>query len=719
MSPPDFKGSSVRYSCMHKSFHMFSNRWPVAFAFVLAVSFAAAAPFLAWPALASESGYVPGGYNLVFSDEFADGAISTDRWMKTNPYGVDRLSANGEDEHYTSDGSNHVMSGNGSLALRGKNDDADSASNYYGSAALKLVATASPSYGGPNQTVTVTPNTNYVFKASLKGHGQKFRFAVTGAAWNLITPLDEYAYATSDWTEASTSTFNSGSNTVMHIQLQEHTNVAGAVYIDNAFFGVEGGVNLLTNGDFENSSTSWGGLTGKWAITNGETVVPYAGSAALKLVATNTAVWAGPFQNITVAPSTDYIFKARIKGSGQNVRWTVLAGSSWSTVLLQQNTATTEWTEVNTPVFNSGSNTVMHIQLQDSGTTPGSLFIDEAFFGVEGGANLLTNGGFESGWNGWLLGTNQGSRWSIPGSCLYELGNCTSAWITAKSHFRYGYFESRAKINSITQGIWPAYWLYGVTASPREWDIFEFINSPNTVYQTPHFHGNDTYDCHGSVSDRPFNDAGQYHIYGFLWTDTEIKWYVDGVETRRCNVTMDDPDHSWMWLYHNLSLGGNWPGRTNANTAWPAEYSIDYTRVYQNANGAVTVNGVTELVDPQSLPGSQEGASNQRAKIDFWKASLFKTKTQCPTRLKLAISGKHFHDDIKVMLGDEKALSVDVKSSKKLVASFCLNKFLKKNQKINKKAITVKNPGTKTVKAKKEIDFSIFTKSPERVISPR
>ena len=34
----------------------------------------------------------------------------------------------------------------------------------------------------------------------------------------------------------------------------------------------------------------------------------------------------------------------------------------------------------------------------------------------------------------------------------------------------------------------------------------------------------------------------------------------------------------------NLAVGGNWPGSPNSSTPFPAQYKIDYVRVYRWVN---------------------------------------------------------------------------------------------------------------------------------------
>ena len=96
---------------------------------------------------------------------------------------------------------------------------------------------------------------------------------------------------------------------------------------------------------------------------------------------------------------------------------------------------------------------------------------------------------------------------------------------------------------------------------------------------------------------------------------------------------------------------------------------------------------------------------NKRAKIYSWKAYQYeKPNSQCIQRIKLEINGKYFDKDAEVKIGGSKASSVDRKSSKKIVAKFCLTKLL--NKKVGpERSVSVTNPSTERKKASKKINL--------------
>lgn len=116
----------------------------------------------------------------------------------------------------------------------------------------------------------------------------------------------------------------------------------------------------------------------------------------------------------------------------------------------------------------------------------------------------------------------------------------------------------------------------------------------------------------------------------------------------------------------------------------------------------------TTFTDDPGVPeNSSSPEQTKKAKITFWKAYKYidSNKPNCPQRLKLIINGKHFDKDANVWIGNREAASVNVQSSKKIVAKFCLTKLL--NEKNNhKRKIYVKNPDTDTTEADKRIDLN-------------
>lgn len=95
----------------------------------------------------------------------------------------------------------------------------------------------------------------------------------------------------------------------------------------------------------------------------------------------------------------------------------------------------------------------------------------------------------------------------------------------------------------------------------------------------------------------------------------------------------------------------------------------------------------------------------QRAFISSWKAFLYDDPESklCTKKIRFEIKGKHFDSDAKVRVGGKKPFDADRKSSKKIIAKFCYNKFFG-NKTSFKKEIKVTNPGADANSAKKKVD---------------
>ncbi|HOE60905.1 MAG TPA: family 16 glycosylhydrolase [Kiritimatiellia bacterium] len=147
----------------------------------------------------------------------------------------------------------------------------------------------------------------------------------------------------------------------------------------------------------------------------------------------------------------------------------------------------------------------------------------------------------------------------------------TCAIIKSRKKVTYGYFECRARGNAAE--VRNAFWLYDPLSDrlskkvrpgshSEEIDIYEFIGK----YQDPsclpyeicaHVHRFETPYVEGLVNHvktKLANPGGAvavdwapcdgYHLYGFLWTEKEMVWYVDGKEYfRRDNDYFHTPLH--------------------------------------------------------------------------------------------------------------------------------------------------------------------------------
>ena len=88
-----------------------------------------------------------------------------------------------------------------------------------------------------------------------------------------------------------------------------------------------------------------------------------------------------------------------------------------------------------------------------------------------------------------------------------------------------------------------------------------------------------------------FEVEADWHVYGFSWTPAQMSWDIDGVTV----FTVKASDYAWsagatfqdtMNIRLNLQVGGSMPNYFNqpvdSSTAFPADYQIDYVRVYDH-----------------------------------------------------------------------------------------------------------------------------------------
>jgi beta-glucanase (GH16 family) len=145
-------------------------------------------------------------------------------------------------------------------------------------------------------------------------------------------------------------------------------------------------------------------------------------------------------------------------------------------------------------------------------------------------------------------------------------------------YFQYGYIEYRAKVPK-GQGLWLALWLLAQDPnSAAEIDVMELIGQePNRVHMTVHYGSSegDKGSLGTSVSGPDYSQ--DFHTYAVDWSWERIIWYIDGQEVYR---TTDHVPHEPMYIIANQAVGGDWPGNPNQDTHFPADFEIDYIRVY-------------------------------------------------------------------------------------------------------------------------------------------
>lgn len=178
----------------------------------------------------------------------------------------------------------------------------------------------------------------------------------------------------------------------------------------------------------------------------------------------------------------------------------------------------------------------------------------------------------------------------------------TSGWVTSmhRGHINKGYIEVRAKFPTGDK-VWPAIWLVSedLIWGP-EWDVWEYFgynSAAGAGYDSMGMHLMTGYEQAGNLWPnqdpqrwddtwlRPFDatyDAEAWHIFGWEWTDTYARWWIDGkvVHTLLKSETIDPsawPDEE-MYIILNNGVRTASPDDT---TTWPNTLEIDYIEVYQ------------------------------------------------------------------------------------------------------------------------------------------
>ncbi|MDD4869112.1 MAG: family 16 glycosylhydrolase [Kiritimatiellae bacterium] len=178
----------------------------------------------------------------------------------------------------------------------------------------------------------------------------------------------------------------------------------------------------------------------------------------------------------------------------------------------------------------------------------------------------------------------------------------TTSTVKSKKRILYGYFEARCK--SMKASVCNAFWLYDPLNPPAKYkegsfseeiDIFEIFGKPakkeydrvycTTVHRfyTPYVESianakQTPLPKKGMKQKVPFDFHADFHVYGFLWTPTEMKWFVDGKE-----VFARDNDyyHAALYIMFDCEIMKDWVGLPDPADL-PSTFEIDYLRVWKH-----------------------------------------------------------------------------------------------------------------------------------------
>ena len=182
--------------------------------------------------------------------------------------------------------------------------------------------------------------------------------------------------------------------------------------------------------------------------------------------------------------------------------------------------------------------------------------------------------------------------------------------------FRYGRVEARIAMPAF-QGVWPAFWMLGDNITTVGWpacgeiDIMEHVNTGGNVHGTIHWrdHNNQYANYGGQTS----TTVTSYHTYAIEWDASTIKWFVDGSQFHIVNiaggVNGTSEFHNNFFILLNMAIGGNWPGFTIDNNAFPANMYVDYVRVYRAATSQAPIGSTVALRGNNNLFVSGENGT--------------------------------------------------------------------------------------------------------------
>ncbi|GAA3455093.1 glycoside hydrolase family 16 protein [Dactylosporangium matsuzakiense] len=163
----------------------------------------------------------------------------------------------------------------------------------------------------------------------------------------------------------------------------------------------------------------------------------------------------------------------------------------------------------------------------------------------------------------------------------------TGGGVVSKQAVRYGYYETRAKLND-GSGWHSSFWIMngdGSTTFPAsqrtEIDGFEI----DSVNPTRIHHGVLTWKGNGVSAGKSYGttytdaalDSRQWHTYGIDWSETSTKFYVDGVLKYTAPYLPSDWTHDYVNVWLTSIAYGNLPD----DTKLPAQVQFDYVKFWQ------------------------------------------------------------------------------------------------------------------------------------------
>lgn len=170
--------------------------------------------------------------------------------------------------------------------------------------------------------------------------------------------------------------------------------------------------------------------------------------------------------------------------------------------------------------------------------------------------------------------------------------NFTSARLKTQGlqTFKYGRIEARIKVPE-GGGLWPAFWMLGENFPEIGWpdcgeiDIMEYVGrEPDLIIGTLHGPGYSGAMGLSQWNRQDYDIADDFHTYAIEWDEEQISWFYDG-EMYSTYTREDVGNRPWVFdqpffIILNLAIGGTLGGIVSPDTEFPAQYQIDYVRVF-------------------------------------------------------------------------------------------------------------------------------------------
>jgi len=207
-----------------------------------------------------------------------------------------------------------------------------------------------------------------------------------------------------------------------------------------------------------------------------------------------------------------------------------------------------------------------------------------------------------------------------------------------KFHFKFGVLKARIQVPNLANGLWPAFWLLGNNFSTVGWpasgelDIMEMGHRDaisagvvnRRVGSAAHWDFNGDYAGYGRFADAPADLTSGWHEFSIEWTPDFVETRIDGGWIWRIDIANPQCGCEEFQLPHfiilNLAVGGYYPGITSANgitAPLPAEYKIDWIRLYANEHTVMGGGGGPSAVVVDSIAAGVTGRKRVKATADL------------------------------------------------------------------------------------------------------